>query len=86
MVAVINHKSSLTAIDADVLTSDESSFIGCQKQYHIGNIQRIAHTACGLLNGIGAFVNGVCSVDPTGRNGVDPNLSGKRNCQGVCQC
>ena len=66
MVAVINHKSSLTAIDADVLAGDEACLVGCQEQHHIGDIQRIAHPACGLLNGIGTLVNGVGCIYPAG--------------------
>ena len=56
MVAVINHKPCLTAIDTDILAGDETSLVGCQKQHHIGDVQRISHTACGLLNGIGKCI------------------------------
>ena len=85
MVSVIDHQFCLTAIDTDILAGDETSLVGCQKQHHIGDIQRIAHPARWLLDGIGAFVNRVGGVDPSGADGVDPDFSGKRNCQRMGQ-
>ena len=56
VVAVVDHKPGLTAVDADVLAGDETGFVGGQEQHHVGDVQRIAHPACRLLDGVGAFV------------------------------
>lgn len=56
---MVDHKPGLTAINADVLAGDETGFVGGQEQHRVGDVQRIAHTACRLLDGIGAFVDGV---------------------------
>lgn len=69
MVSVIDHQFCLTAVDTDVLTGDEAGFFRCQKQRHIGNIQRIAHTTCRLLDGIRVSVNRVGGINPAGTDG-----------------
>ena len=81
VVTVIDHKPGLTAINADIFAGDETGFVGSQEQHHVGDIQRIAHTACRLLDGVGALVDGVRRVDPAGGDGVDPHLSGEADCQ-----
>ena len=45
VIPVVDHKSGLTAINTDVLAGDETSFVRCQKQHHVGNIQRISLSA-----------------------------------------
>ena len=66
MVTVVDHQPGLTAVDADILAGDEAGFGGCQKQHHIGNVQRVTNPPRGLLEGIGAFVNGIGGIDPAG--------------------
>ena len=51
VIPVVDHKTGLTAIDADILAGNKASFLGGQKQHHIGNVQGIAHTTCRLLEG-----------------------------------
>ena len=60
---MVDHKPGLTAINADVLSGDETGFVGCQEQHHVGDVQRIAYTACRLLDGIGTF-SGLPSLHP----------------------
>ena len=59
VVAVVDHKPGLPAINADVLAGDETGFVGGQEQHHVGDVQRIAHPTRRLLDGIGAFIDGV---------------------------
>ena len=82
---MVDHKPGLAAINADVLASDETGFVGGQEQHHIGDVQGIAHPTGRLLDGIWAFENGVSRVDPAGRDGVDSHLSGEADCQRVGQ-
>ena len=85
VVTMVNHQPGLTAINADVLAGDETSLVGSQEQHHVGDIHGIAHPAGRLLDGVGAFVDGVSRVDPAGGDGVDPHLSGEANCQRMGQ-
>ena len=85
VVTVVDHKPGLTAINTDVFAGDETGFVGGQEQHHVGDIQRIAHPAGRLLDGVGAFVDGVSRVDPAGRDGVDPHLSGEADRQRMGQ-
>ena len=68
---MINHLVCHAAIDADVLARDESCFVGAEVEHHVGNIHRIAHTACWLLSGIGTLIHVIGGVYPTRRDGVD---------------
>ena len=63
---MVDHKPGLTAIDADVLSGDETGFVGSQEQHHIGDVQRIAHPTGRLLDSIGAF-SGLPSLHPAAR-------------------
>ena len=51
-------------INADVLAGDEAGLVGTEEQHHVGYVHRITDTSDGLLNGIGAFIDGVVSVYP----------------------
>ena len=59
MVAVVNHLTGHTAIDADVLARDKTSLIATKEQHHMGDIHGIPHSASGLLDTIGTLVNGI---------------------------
>ena len=47
MVAVIDHKLGLSAINADIFSGDKACLVRSQEQHHIGNVQRISHPAGG---------------------------------------
>ena len=85
MIAMVDHQFCLASVNADIFAGDEACLVGCQKQHHVGNVQGISHPACRLLDGIGAFVNGVGGVDPAGGDGVDPDAPGKAHRQGMGQ-
>ena len=65
IVAVVYHLTGHAAVDADVLACDEACLVGTEIEHHVGNVQRIADTTDGLLNSIGAIIDGVGSVYPT---------------------
>lgn len=83
MVPMVDHEPSLPTVDADVFAGDEAGLVGGQEQYHVGDVQGVADTACGLLGGIGAGIDGIGGVDPAGGDGVDPDTPGKAHRQGV---
>ena len=72
MVTVVDHQPGLTAVDADILAGDEAGFGGCQKQHHIGNVQRVTNPPGRLLDSISTFIDGVSGVDPAGGDGMYP--------------
>ncbi len=74
---MINHLPSHTTIYTDILARNEACLIGTKKQYHIGNIQRIANSPCRVLKSIGAFINFIVSVYPTRGDRVDTYTTGK---------
>ena len=82
---MVDHQAGLAAVDADILAGDETSLVGSQEQHHVGDIQGIAHPAHRLLDGVGAFVDGVVGVDPAGADGIDPDFSSEADCQRVGQ-
>ena len=51
----------------------------------MGNVQGISHSACRLLGRIRTLIGLKSSIDPAGRNAVDPHLSCQRHRQGVCE-
>ncbi len=61
---MVYHLVGHATIDADVFSRDETCLVGTKIEHHVGDIQRIADTSDGLLNGIGAFIDGVGSVYP----------------------
>ena len=78
MVAVVDHLMCHTAVNADILARDKTRHVRAEIEHHIGNIGRISDPARRLLHGVRAFVNGIVIVDPSGRDGIDPHLAGKR--------
>ena len=83
---MVDHQTGHAAIDADVLACDETCLVGAKEEHHVGDVEGIADTSCGLLNGIGTLIDGVGGVDPSRGDGVDAHLSGKTDCQGMGQC
>ena len=63
---MVDHLLGHATIDAYVFTGDEAGFVGAEEEYHVGYVRGMPHTPCGMLLGIGAFVEGSCGVDPTG--------------------
>jgi hypothetical protein len=51
---VVYHLVGHATVDADVLSRDETRLVGTEIEHHVGNVQSIADTTDGLLNGIGA--------------------------------
>ena len=74
MVTVIYHLAGHAAVDADILAGDEAGLVGAEIQHHVGNVQRIAHTARRLLHSIGTLIDGVLGVNPAWGDGVDAHL------------
>ena len=66
VICVVDHKPGLTAINADVITGNETGLVRGQKQNHIGNIQGASDPSRRLLKRVGTLVDGVCGVDPAG--------------------
>ena len=66
VVTVVDHLPCHAAIDADVLSGDETGLVAAEEQHHIGNVHWVANSAAGLLGGIGTFVNDAGGVNPTG--------------------
>ena len=65
MVGVIYHLLGHATIDADVFASDESRLRRAEEQYHVGDVERVAHSADRVLGGIGTCVGGERCVDPS---------------------
>ena len=82
---MIYHLSGHAAINTDVLACDETSLVRAEEEHHIGYVQRIANSSCRLLNGIGTFIDSVGCVNPSRRDAVYTNLSGKTDSQSVSQ-
>ena len=59
---MVYHPVGHATVDADVLARDETRLVGTEIEHHVGNVQRIANTTDGLLNSIGAIIDGVGSV------------------------
>ena len=85
MIAMINHLVGHATVNTDVFARDEGRLVGTEVQYHVGYIHGITHPADGLLSGIGAFINGISCVNPTWRNGVDPDTASKTDRQRMGQ-
>ena len=81
MIAMVNHLAGHAAVDADVLTRDEASFVRTEVHHHVSDIHRVTDTAYWLLNGIGPVIDSIGSVNPTGGNAVHPHFSGKADGQ-----
>ena len=85
MIPMINHEPGLTAVNADILTGNETGFVRCQKQHHIGNIHRISHPSHRLLQGIRSFIDPPGSINPAWRNRIDPHFSRETHSQSMGQ-
>ena len=55
MVVMVNHQLGHPAINADILSGNESSLIRAKEHNHICDIHRIADATEWLLQGIRAF-------------------------------
>ena len=85
MIAMINHLVGHATVNTDVFARDEGRLVGTEEQDHVGDIHGITHPANGLLSGVGSFINGISSVYPAWRNGVDPDTASKTDRQRMSQ-
>ena len=53
---MVNHLSGHSTIYANVLACDETSLFGTEEKYHVGNVERIADSACRSLVVIGTLM------------------------------
>lgn len=86
MVTMVNHLAGHAAVYTDVFARYEARMIGTQEQHHVGDIHGIADAACGLLHGIGTFIDRTGRVYPAWRDGVDPYATREADSQGMGQC
>jgi hypothetical protein len=63
VVSVVYHLVRHSSVNTDVFSCDETCLVGTEIEHHVGDVQRIADTTDGLLNGIGAFIDGVGCVN-----------------------
>ena len=77
MIPMVDHQPCHSAVDADILTRYEPGFSRTEIQHHIGDILWLSDSPAWLLHGIGARVGGSGRVDLSGRDRIDPDLSGK---------
>ena len=66
VIAVIDHLTGHTAVDADIFTRDKARHIRAKIEHRIGNIGRISHSARRLLYRVCALVDGIRRIDPAG--------------------
>ena len=85
MLPMINHLPGHAAVDADIFSGDKAGLVRAEKQYHMGDVQRVTYPAYRLLDGIGAFIYLILIVDPARGDGVDPDFSCQADSQGVGQ-
>ena len=64
VIAVVDHLSGHSPVDADVFPGDESGFVGTEIQDHMGYVHRISDTSGRLLDGIRALIDRVIRVNP----------------------
>src|SRR5574344_1970782 len=83
---MIYHLFAHASVYADVFTSDEPRLFRAEKEHHVGNVHRIAHTPCWLLCGICTFIDSISCVNPAGRNAIDPRFACKTYRQGMSEC
>ena len=59
MIAVVDHLTGHTSVDADILACDKARHVRAKIEHHIGDVARVPYSARGLLNGIciGEIVN-----------------------------
>ena len=86
MIAMVNHLPGHATVDADVLASDETSLFGTEEKYHVGNVERIADTACRLLVGIGTLIHLIVRIYPSWRDGINTSLACKTDGKCMCEC
>ena len=86
VVSVVNHLLGHATIDAYILARDEAGLVATKEQHHIGYVHGIPNPASRLLSGIGAFINGVGRIYPTGRDGVHPCPARQAYGQCVSEC
>ena len=83
---MVNHLSGHSTIYADVLASDETSLFGTEEKYHVGDVERIADSACRLLIGIWPLIHFIVRIYPSRRDGIDTSLACKTDGKGMCEC
>ena len=71
---MVNHQLGHPAINADILSGNESSLIRAKEHNHICDIHRIADATDWLLQGIRTFIYRVSRIDPSRGNRVHPDL------------
>ena len=74
MIAVIDHLTCHTAVNADILARNKTCHIGIEIEHH-RLILRIANSACRLLHSICPLIYSIVIIDPTGRDGIDPRTA-----------
>ena len=72
---MVNHLSGHSTIYADVLACDETCLFGTEEKYPVGNVERIADSACRLLVGIGTLILFIVRIYPFRRDGIDTSLA-----------
>ena len=70
---MIDHQLGHSAVDTDILTGDKSRLVRTQEKDRVGDVERVADPADGLLLGVGTVVRAVRRVDPPGRDRIDPD-------------
>ena len=64
MIVMVDHQFRHAAVNAYILSGNESCLIRAEIQDHIGNIQRIPDSSGRLLQGIRASIYSVRCIDP----------------------
>ena len=82
---MIYHLTGHATVDTDILTSDKTCLVRTKEKRHVGNVHRIAHTSCRLLNGMWAFIDGLGRIYLAWRNRIDTNLSCQTHSQRMSQ-
>ena len=72
---MVNHLSGHSTIYANVFACDETCLFGTEEKYHVGNVERIADSACRLLVGIGTLILFIVRIYPFRRDGIDTSLA-----------
>ena len=85
MFSMVNHEPGHATVDTDVFAGDETGLVGTEEQRHCRDVLGLSHPAYGLLGGVRAGDIAVGSVDPTGRNTVQPGFARKAHGHGVGQ-
>ena len=81
MIAMVNPQAGHTAVNADVLASDEARFVGAEVHHHVSDIHGITDAPGRMLTDIGPLKDGIGGVYPARRDGIDPYTTCKADGQ-----